>query len=156
MNLFLIIDDTHCKKELNLFLKKNAKSIVVKKELNEALKNIKEVINSTASNYIAVNSASKVNVLKVSDIIFCKSSRSYTQLHLANGTTLMSSKPLKNFEVTLSKYPFSRIHQSHLVNLTHIVEFVKGEGGYVLLSDKTKLQVAARKKENLLKELDNL
>ena len=48
---------------------------------------------------------------------------------------------------------FVRIHKSCLVNLLHVKEYIRGEGGSVKLSDKTELEVARRKKDVLLSRM---
>jgi two-component system LytT family response regulator len=45
---------------------------------------------------------------------------------------------------------FVRIHKSYLVNLLHIKEYVRGEGGSVILTNGVELEVARRKKEEFL------
>jgi two-component system LytT family response regulator len=161
MNWFLLINDTDCKKDLERFLKKHPKSIVLKSDTNRAFNNLNRLVNgfnSIAGNTarIAINAASSVNVLKVNDIIHCESQRSYTLLHLKNGNQLTVTKTLKQFELELNDYSFVRIHQSHLVNLNYVEKYVKNKGGYVVLANGTELSVAIRKKETLFKELDKL
>jgi two-component system LytT family response regulator len=42
-----------------------------------------------------------------------------------------------------------------LVNVAFIKEYVKGDGGYVILEDKTSIEVSRRKKDGLLAILMN-
>lgn len=160
MSWLLIINDKKCKKDFQKFLKENSESVVFKSELEKTFKNLEQVLtglNKQSSNdLIVVNSSSNMHVLKVNEIIHCSSSRSYTDLHLSNGKKLTATKTLKEFETILEKYRFTRIHHSHLVNINHIEKYVKGEGGYLVLDDGTKIPVATRKKEYLLRELERL
>ena len=50
---------------------------------------------------------------------------------------------------------FFRIHRSHLINLEHLVKYVKGEGGYVEMSDGSKAEVSRRKKSDFMDFLKN-
>ena len=43
--------------------------------------------------------------------------------------------------------------RSHLVNLNEIEKYIKGEGGYLVMSDGSSIDVARNKKEILLKKL---
>ena len=43
--------------------------------------------------------------------------------------------------------------RSHLVNLNEIEKYIKGEGGYLVMSDGTSIDVARNKKETLLEKL---
>jgi two-component system LytT family response regulator len=48
---------------------------------------------------------------------------------------------------------FARIHKSFLVNLLHIKEYLRGEGGSVILSNGKELEVSRRKKEMFLAKM---
>lgn len=158
MNWFLIIDDTKCKKELLDFLKSNASSVISKTPLNTGLKNLETSLNAAAfENYkklVLVNSSNNLHLVKQNEIMHCQSYHSYTQLHLHNGKTITATKTLKQFAESIDKNTFIRVHQSHLVNINYIEKYVKGEGGHLVLTDGTKLPVATRKKEYLLRELE--
>ncbi|MGD1845333.1 MAG: LytR/AlgR family response regulator transcription factor [Salibacteraceae bacterium] len=56
-------------------------------------------------------------------------------------------------ENRLSAANFIRIHRSHVVNIDHIQEYIRGRGGYILLKDGSHLNVSARKKAHLLEAL---
>jgi two-component system LytT family response regulator len=156
MNWLLVINDSKCKRELDVFLKKHSSSVVIKSEvgkmvdeLNKTLLDIRRLTGNSAK--ISINAASNVIILKVDDIVHCQSSRSYTQVHLSNGTEMTVTKTLKQFEKDLGAYQFVRIHQSHLVNLNYVSRFNKSKRGSVVLNNGTELPVAIRKKEQLLK-----
>ncbi|MGV6829922.1 MAG: LytTR family transcriptional regulator DNA-binding domain-containing protein [Flavobacteriales bacterium] len=50
-------------------------------------------------------------------------------------------------EQILNPYHFSRIHQSHLINLNHLKKYSKKDGGTVKMIDGTILPVSKRKKK---------
>ncbi len=68
----------------------------------------------------------------------------------------MVSKTLKEYDDLLSTHGFIRLHQSHLVNISFFERFHKLDGGYVILKDKTEIPVSTRKKEQLMKMLEDL
>ncbi|MGZ3885042.1 MAG: LytR/AlgR family response regulator transcription factor [Bacteroidia bacterium] len=161
MNWFLIINDTDCRTELESFLRRHSDCILLKSEIDQSLHNISRVVNGfsnmAGSNArMVINAASSVNVLKICNIISCESQRSYTLLHLNDGTKLTVTKTLKQFEQELGHHQFVRIHQSHLVNLNYITKYIKSKGGYVSLENGAELPVATRKKELLLEKLERL
>ena len=45
---------------------------------------------------------------------------------------------------------FLRVHHSSLINLAEVSMYVKGEGGSVVMSDKSKVPVSQRKKNAFL------
>lgn len=88
-------------------------------------------------------------VLEVDDIHFCQAQDNYTEIHLEQ-KKLLVSKTLKHFEDALRPYPFVRIHKSYLVNMARVVQYKKGKGGSVVLSNGRELSVSASKKAELL------
>jgi two-component system LytT family response regulator len=68
----------------------------------------------------------------------------------------MVTKTLKEFELLLKESGFFRVHQSHLVNLQHIKEFIKQDGGYLIMQDGVRIPVSFRKKTEVLKILSNI
>ncbi len=91
--------------------------------------------------------------LQVSDIIRCESDINYTTFYLKNKEKLMVAKTLKEFEEMLSEYNFFRVHNSHLINLAYVKNYVKGKGGYVVMADHSEIEVSTRRKDAFLKKL---
>ncbi len=91
--------------------------------------------------------------VQINDILRCESESNYTTIFLANGEKHTSAKTLKDFEQLLTEYNFIRIHQSHLVNALHIKQYLKGDGGTIILTDNSTVEVSRRHKEELMKRL---
>ena len=89
-------------------------------------------------------------VLKLDDIIYCEAERSYTVFHLEGNKTVTVSKPLLEYDEILKDTSFLRIHKSFLINLHHVKEYQRGEGGMVIMSDNAEIEVSRRKKEMFL------
>jgi len=89
-------------------------------------------------------------VLKLDDIIYCEAERSYTIFHLAGNKTVTVSKSLIEYDNLLQDTSFLRIHKSFLVNLHHVKEYQRGEGGLVIMSDNAEIEVSRRKKDQFL------
>jgi two-component system LytT family response regulator len=60
---------------------------------------------------------------------------------------------LKEIEELLEGYSFARVHHSNVVNLNEICKYIKGEGGYLVMSDGSSVNVSRSRKEMLLKKL---
>jgi two-component system LytT family response regulator len=88
-------------------------------------------------------------VLNISDILYCKADDNYTEIHLAQ-KRLVVSKTLKYFEDVLANFTFARIHKSYLVNVNEVVQYKRGKGGSVVVSNGKELLVAASRKKELL------
>ena len=89
-------------------------------------------------------------VLKLEEIIYCEAERSYTVFHLEKNKTVIVSKPLLDYENLLKDTSFLRIHKSFLINLHHVKEYQRGEGGMVIMSDDAEIEVSRRKKDQFL------
>jgi two-component system LytT family response regulator len=66
---------------------------------------------------------------------------------------IMTSKNLKEYEDLLSEHHFFRVHHSWLINLHEIKKYVRGDGGYVIMSDGENIDVSKRKKDEFLKKI---
>jgi two-component system LytT family response regulator len=75
---------------------------------------------------------------------------------LLNGTVLTASRSIIEYELLLERSGFCRIHKSFLVNLHHIKEYVRGEGGSVILTNDMVIEVSRRKKEVFMARMKEL
>lgn len=101
-------------------------------------------------NSIAVPTQEGIEFIPVDDIIYCSADNNYTFIHKQEGSPLLLSKSLKQIESMLSAYPFVRIHQSHLINMKHIRKYIRGSGGYVIMSNGQQLAVARARKDDII------
>lgn len=96
---------------------------------------------------LIVSSTKGYEYIPVDSIVRIESERSYARIFLANGRVLMVSKCLNDYQNMLDSNTFFRIHNSHLINLNHVVMFVRTDGGYVELTDKSKIPISRSKKD---------
>jgi len=108
---------------------------------------------SGKSTRIALNSQEKIQVVDIPDVVRCESNGSYTLFFLTSGEEILVTKTLKEYDHLLSGLGFLRVHQSHLINLNYIKEFIKKDGGYLILKDKTEIPVSSRKRSNVMSVL---
>ncbi|MBL0133971.1 MAG: response regulator transcription factor [Chitinophagaceae bacterium] len=99
---------------------------------------------------IAVATSNGFEILEIRNMLFLEAEGNYTRIHLVNAKPLVASKTLKEFEEILPSSVFCRIHNASLVNISFIVKYNKGEGGQVVLTNGTVLDVARRRKDELL------
>jgi two-component system LytT family response regulator len=108
---------------------------------------------STPINKIALPTLEGFQMIKIDSIISCESDSNYTTLRLKNDRKIIVCRNLKDLEDLLEEHSFARVHRSYLVNLNEIEKFIKGDGGYLIMSDGSKVDVSRNKKEDLLKRL---
>ena len=130
----------------------------------ESAANTKEQINLLTDNLkskkqsskIALHTMDKIVISDIKDILRCEASGNYTTFFLRNGDKVMVTKTLKEYDEILSPHNFIRTHQSHLANANLIKEFVKTEGGYLLMVDDSNVPVSVRKRAEVVQFLDQL
>ncbi|NRA92526.1 MAG: response regulator transcription factor [Psychroserpens sp.] len=105
---------------------------------------------------ISLHTLEKIIVVNLDDIVRCESDSNNTMFFLSNGKKIFVTKTLKYFSDLLKPYNFLRVHQSHLVNLNYISEFIKTDGGYLLLKDRETVPVSVRKKQEVIEILDQM
>ncbi|MGG5208062.1 LytR/AlgR family response regulator transcription factor [Chryseobacterium sp. MIQD13] len=105
---------------------------------------------------IALSTSEGIHLFEIKDIIRCESEDNYTEFYIKNHKTVIISKTLKEYEELLGEHGFERIHQSHLINLNELKSYIKKDGGFVIMSDGSKLPVSQRKKEKLQELISKL
>jgi two-component system LytT family response regulator len=104
---------------------------------------------------IVLKTTERIQVVNISDIIFCKSDNSYTVFYLKDSNRIVVSKVLLKFENILKEHGFIRVHKSFLVNLDFISSYEKATD-CLIMSNKLKIPVSVRKKESVLQILDTI
>lgn len=90
----------------------------------------------------------------IENIIRFEASGSYTKVILTGDhKELLVSRQLKEYEQMLEPCGFVRAHHSHVVNCAHISKYIRGNGGYLMMTDGKTVDVSQRKKEDLMKVL---
>ncbi|GAB4332694.1 MAG: hypothetical protein OHK0038_08520 [Flammeovirgaceae bacterium] len=113
-------------------------------------------LSSSSLKRIAIPDNEGINMVDLEKILRCEADSNYTKIYLLDGTKLVSSKTLKEYDAYLSAHQFFRIHQSHLVNLRFVKKYMRGDGGTVILLDGTEIEVSRRKKQEFVEKLFTL
>jgi len=107
-----------------------------------------------ASKRIALKSLEFIEVVSIEEILYCKSDKGYTSFFLKDGREIVVSKGLKEYESLLTPFGFLRCHQSFLVNFKYVKKYYRE--GYLQMENKANILVSSRKKEEVLKYLENI
>lgn len=86
----------------------------------------------------------------ISDIIYLEADGAYTYLYMENGTRITATKNLGFYEEELCDEPFLRIHQSFIVNINKVKQYLKVDNGYVIMSSGKPIKVSRSKKDGLM------
>ncbi|MCA6362676.1 MAG: response regulator transcription factor [Bacteroidetes bacterium] len=121
-------------------------------QMNTLLANMNEP--DEKSKKIVLKTMERVYITTVDDIVRLESDGNYTTVHLNDGSKVLVSKLLKDFELILKDlHNFFRTHQSHIINLDYFFCYEKAEST-VILKDKSFVPLAVRKKDQLFRLLN--
>lgn len=98
---------------------------------------------------ITINTDGKLLFLEAEEILYAESDGNYSTLYLADGQKILLTKKLKEVNELLPDDTFFRIHNSYIINLNKIKEFLKTDG-YVVLKSNHKIPVSRQKKSDFL------
>lgn len=93
-------------------------------------------------NLVLISHSKGFTLVDFKDIIWLEASDNYTNLFLMGQKKIVASKTLKEFEAILPDTEFFRVHRSALININFVKEYSNHEGGEVILSDGTRVQVS--------------
>jgi PAS domain S-box-containing protein len=99
---------------------------------------------------LALPSSDGLIFVRMADIVYCAADSNYTAFFLIDGNKITVSQTLKEYEQPLAPYRFFRIHHSYLINVNMIKQYIRGEGGKVVMMNGATLDVAKRRKEEFL------
>lgn len=102
---------------------------------------------------IALPTSTGFALFHIDDVIRCESDGNYTKFHFTEYEPLLVSKNLGSYEELLEVNGFFRVHASHIVNLNHVRQFSRSQGGYIVLSDGSNIEVSKSKKDKFLEAL---
>lgn len=103
---------------------------------------------------LAVPSFEGINFYNTGEVIFCAADGHYTTLYMMHGRRELVTRNLKDIENMLVNSGFCRVHNSYLINLKHVLRYIRGEGGYVILTEDHHVDISRRKKDEFLKRLE--
>ena len=131
------------------------RQIVIKEQYTVSLDFLKGI-----NQRITLNTREGLHIIYLDDIMFCEADGGYTTFYLNDGSKLMVSKPLKDYELLLPSIKFMRVHQTFIVNIDYVILFKK-DNNTLMLRHKlsgfmNEIPVSTRKKDEILKLLINL
>jgi two-component system, LytTR family, response regulator len=108
---------------------------------------------ATTNSRIALPTMEGLEFIQTNQVISCTSESNYTNIKLRGNKNFVVSRTLKDIEEMLGTQNFVRVHHSHVINVNEISKYVKGEGGYLVMSDGSTIDVSRSRKEALMQRL---
>ncbi|MCB0610623.1 MAG: response regulator transcription factor [Lewinella sp.] len=98
--------------------------------------------------------ATGMQFVDIQEVIYAQAEDNIAVIHLADKPPIRLTKTLGWLEEQLETYGFYRVHHSYLINRNHIVEYIRNEGGFVVMSNKKAISISRRKKDGFLQFLE--
>ena len=123
--------------------------------INQQLDILLQKINQPSApvQKIALPTMQGLELVSIDSIINCSANSNYTEFFLTDKRKILVSRTLKEMEELLEEHSFLRVHHSHIINLNAITRYVKGEGGYLIMSDGSTVDVSRSRKDLLMQKL---
>lgn len=97
---------------------------------------------------LCIKSYGDYRYIDANDVCYFQADNNSTDIHLNNGEMVTAFKTLKHFEGILS-YPFTRIHNSYIVNRNYISRIHTGNAVCYIKNTTTKIPFSKSYKENI-------
>ncbi len=125
-------------------------------QISSKLEELKVSLAANNFSKIALPYSEGIKFVDFKDIIMLEADGMYTKIATV-ATEILVSKPLKHFvELLQSQKLFYKPHRSFLINLSFIKEYIKRDGGYIIMSNDKTVSVSKDKKEEFLNIVQNI
>ena len=121
-------------------------------KINVRLEELKESLLKNNFNKIALPIANGMKFISFDSIIMLEASGMYTNIISKDEGEILISKPLRHFsEILDSQKTFYKPHRSFIINLKYIKQYVKSDGGYIIMDNDKSVSISKEKKEEFLR-----
>lgn len=136
---------------------KSVQRIKEKLEESKVFQQLEKVIKNSIQHKgvekLTIATSEGLKVYKLDGIIRIEGNGAYCKIFATDTQALIISKSLKEVEKMLPESQFFRTHDSHIINLAHIKEYKKEDGGLVILENNEQVPVSRRKKQDFLDKM---
>ena len=127
-----------------------------KERFDERLEMLQQNLSSNKFDKITISAIDGLYFLAISDILRIEADDNYSHIYTIKDQRFTVSKTIKYYEDLLQGSNFYRVHKSHIVNLNYMTKFVRGDGGYVVMSDNNEIHVSRRRRAPFIERMRKL
>ena len=132
-------------------------TLLGKTQISDKLEELKTSLSSSNFKKIGLPVADGIKFVAFDSIILMEADGMYTKISLDDEPDILISKPLKHFVELLQNIPvFYKPHRSYLVNLKFIKQYVKSDGGYILMDNGKAVSVSKEKRDEFLEIVSSI
>lgn len=136
------------KKELRNAIEKYKSQELV--TTTEQVQQVKKITQHKIMDTLALSTMEGLLFIKMKDIMYMEATSSYTNIFMNNGIKYLASKTLVTFEEVIDESMFFRAHKSYIINLKSIKQYIRGEGGEIIMENGTSISLSRNKKQQFL------
>jgi two-component system, LytTR family, response regulator len=125
-------------------------------QINERVQTLKTNLEQDYIQKIALPVAEGLLFVELADIIYLAAEGAYTQIYLTTGKKILVSKNIKSFEDSLNHPHFFRVHRSYIINLNRVKQYLRQEGGIIIMDNGAEVDVSKDRKEEFLRAYQTL
>lgn len=127
-----------------------------KSQISLKLEELKQHLSSN-SKRIGLPYAEGIKFIDFDKIIMIEANGMYTNVYEENSEAILVSKPLRFFIDRLENMiVFYRPHRSYIVNLKFIKEYIKRDGGYIVMENGKMISVPKEKRDEFLELIQSI
>lgn len=113
----------------------------------------KKPAESKVQHKISLPVSQELLFINTDDIIHIEAHNNYSHFYFTNRPKVIVCKTLGEYDTMLTPQGFYRVHQSHLINLSHIESVNSNDGDFIMLTDNHRVELSRRKKSEFLRVL---
>lgn len=126
---------------------KNHELLISKNQIH----NLSLFTNGKMQDTIAISSQEGLTFVKIEDIMYLEASSNYTYIIMNDKTKYLASKTMQTFEEVLNYNSiFFRPYKSYIINLKFIKQYIRGEGGELIMQDGKNIPLSRTRKQDFL------
>lgn len=99
---------------------------------------------------ISVHHSRGIRILKPAEIVAVSADGNCSMIYLTDGSRFLDTRTLKTYDHLLPNITFFRVHRSHLINTAHIVEVIRTNGVWLMMTDGQKIPVSKKRLHDFL------
>ncbi len=108
-------------------------------------KNVENIADTTCLQKLLIPFYDRKRTVSVDEIVRLEGSGNYTNFFLKDGTKMLVSRTLKEYETLLDGQAFVRVHKSCIVNLGFVRKFFVKKEGELELTDGQQVKISRRR-----------
>lgn len=112
--------------------------------------NVDKIADSTCLQKLLIPFYDRKRTVSVDEIVRLEGCGNYTNFYLKDGTKMLVSRTLKEYELLLDGQAFVRVHKSCIVNLAFVRRFFIKKEGELELTDGQQVKISRRRAQTFV------